>query len=722
MKKYVGSGRSLAVLAVFALAMPVCILSKGPASITYSMRVSANGDSTELSIDDGSAECVFGPPSDLKGKPGFGWANKLTPSSYPSTLRSVNVGFDRNLIGSLVTRDSLYRIVVFRDPEMDGPAPDQQPDATFSGRVRGQDSVMTFNLATPLTISNGSFVVGVIDEFGIANLPAPFDSPGKSTIPGSEAFVTFNSGTSWQTLADTISPAASCGPGSFLIRATVESGEVSQLAVTKIKDPLAVEPWGLGLVGFGSQVLVANYISDNVTIINTADNSIQNVALVDPRQCASCGSPLGPFGLANNGQKIYVTLFGSNEIPSKVAPIDYATVLDGRVAVLTKQPDGSYTQTLLIGVGKGPRFPALVGTKLYVPCGGDDRVDVIDTLTDVKIAEIPVGADPSSCKSSLDGSKIYVTNFGDGSLSVIDTAAGLSVKNVPAPQVAIPSPAGPTVPQSSVTLSQPWTSANSPVSGYLYVTYRRTVGDVYPNGAIAVFDTCKDEFVRATLDDQTLGTSPASAALAAPVVRDAKISGEGGGGPFGIATCLSSLHPMAFTNDGTGVVGLLDSRIDQVVSTPPVPIGSGAKPRGVACAAFEVPSPGGQTPPVVHHNAYVAFGQPEDCVLVFRIPAMPENIPNIPTVDSVDIGKKLRVNGRGLLKETQIDLLGSPCLKFRKPVKLKKGATQLLQKGKLADGTTIDNENNEDAIIRLLNPDGSARVIIRTFVRPVPVP
>ena len=732
MRKFVALARSLAVLSAFVLAISVCSFSSRTAAIRSTITVSAFGDdTTELSLDDGKAECALGPPSTLRGRPGFGWANKLTPKSYPSTLQSVTIGFDRNILGRLVTRDSLYRIVVFTDPEMDGPGNDQQPDATFIGRVRGQDELMTFNLALPLTISSGSFVVGAVDEFAIADLPALLDSPGKSTPPGSESFVTFDGGLLWQKLTDVQIPSESCSPGSFLIRAAVENGAATHPEITRIKDPLAVEPWGVG--AFGNQVAVANYVSDNVTIINTGDNTFQNAALFDPRACATCGPPLGPFGVSgtSDGKKIYVTLFGSSIVPSKEFPVDYATVLAGRVAVLSKQAGGTYAQSLLIGVGKGPRFPAMAGIKLYVPCGGDNRVDVIDTTKDQKIAEVPVGKNPSSCIASLDGSKIYVTNFGDGSLSVIDTATNRKVKDIPAPQVAIPSPAGSTAQPASVALTQPWRAAHSPASGYLYVTYWGTAGDVFPNGAVAVFDTCNDEFVHATLDAQTRGTAPGSPgstgipAPTSPLIKDASGktpgAGGGGGGPFGIAACQSGLHPLVFTNDGAGIVGLLDSRIDQVVSAPPVPIGPCPKPRGVACAAIALPT-GNIGPPLIAHTAYVACGQPENCVLVFRVPEMPENIPNIPIVESVDVGSKLRVNGRGLRSDTTIDLLGSPCLGFKKPARLKKGGTQLFQKGKLTDGTSIDNENNEDSIIRLLNPDGSARLILRATVRAVPAP
>ncbi|MFY9574407.1 MAG: hypothetical protein WAV20_23645, partial [Blastocatellia bacterium] len=347
------------------------------------------GQVVEIAIDDGVAECALGPPEMLIGKPGFGWVNKLTPATYPATLRSITIGFERGLMSG-VRPDSLYRIVVYLDPDSDGPGNGQSPDATLIGRVRGTDQIMTFNLITPLTIQKGSFVVGAMDEFGIADKPALFDSPGKSKLPGSESFFTVDAGEVWRTLADGFKPSEFCAPGSFLIRATAELGTVDPMPITTIKDPSAVEPWGVGTLD--AEVIVANLVSDNVTIINTTNNTFKNITIVDPRACVTCGPPLGPFGVAGSSGlgKVYVTLFGSNTVPSKEFPVDYSTINQGRVAVLTRQTNGSYTQSLIVNIGKGPRFPAIAASKLYVPCGGANRFDVINTANDQKVAEIPV--------------------------------------------------------------------------------------------------------------------------------------------------------------------------------------------------------------------------------------------------------------------------------------------------------------------------------------------
>lgn len=665
------------------------------------------GELRELAIDDGDAGCALGVAPELKGKPGFGWVNKLTPPSYPATLRAVTIGFERGLVETGVKPDSLYRIVVYLDPESDGPADQQQPVAAFTGRVRGNDQIMTFNLTTPLTIQSGSFVVGAMDQFGIANIPALFDSPGKSMPPGSDSFFTQSGGARWRKLSESLPPDANCSTGSWMIRATVELGDVDPLAVLKINDPAAVEPWGIG--SLGAEIVVTNLVSDNLTIINAANNSLRSLQIVDPRVCLTCGPPFGPFGVAAAParNKVYVTLSGTTTIPSKEFPIDYHTVLPGRIVVLSSQPGGLH-QTGFIDVGVGPKFPAVAAGKLYVPCGGVNRVDVIDTATDMKIREIPVGIDPSSCAASLDESKIYVTNFGDGTISVIDTKTDKKIKDIAAPPIQFPIRIGATaavLPMPAIA-QNPWNGAVSPSNGNLYVTYwSTTAGDVTPNGALVELDTCRDEFVRAIIDDTTFGTPVGSAgasgiaAPTAPLTRDIETgktleAGGGGGGPFGISASVANaldVQPttMVFTNDGLGLIGIIDARIDQVVSAPPIAIASCPKPRGVTSVTVTLTPLGGSPQPI--HFAYVACGQPDNTVLVFPVPELPENIAGIPVIQSVDIGDVFRLFGTGFAKfDMRFDVeRAGTCLSFNKPTKTKKGTTLLVQKGTLADGTRL---------------------------------
>jgi YVTN family beta-propeller protein len=510
-------------------------------------------------------------------------------------------------------------------------------------------------------------------------------------------------------------------------------GTVDAQNVLEIKDPAAVEPWGVGQLG--NEVIVTNLVSDNLTIINITTNSFQNLQLVDPRVCVTCGPPLGPYGVAgvqdsNPVPKLYVTLAGSNTIPSKEFPVPYKTVLPGRVLVLQRGATG-FVQTGFISVGTGPKFPAVAAGKLYVPCGGANRVDVINTMSDLKIAEIPVGNDPSSCTASLDESKIYVTNFGDGTISVIDTKSDKKIKDIPAPPIQFPLRIGATpatLPRPAIA-QNPWNGAVSPSNGNLYVTYwSTTAGDVTPNGALVEFNTCSDEFVRAIIDDTTFGTpigSPGATGIpapTAPLVRDPETgktleAGGGGGGAFGLSACKPNgfggqPSTIIFTNDGLGIGGIIDARIDQLVSAPPISVASCPKPREVICASVSLPS-GNNGPPLTAHVIYIACGQPDNSVLALRVLDLPENIADIPVIQSVEIGDVLRLIGTGFAKfDMRFEVeRGGTCLSFKKPARTKQGTTVLLQKGPLSDGTRLTDSVNQGAIIRLVHPDGTVRVV-----------
>lgn len=703
--------RTLLLLTLFGLALTLASLPKRSATSAEAQVVTPDGPVTELAIDDGTTVCVAGPSAANKGQPGFGWVNRLTPPSYPATLRAISIAFNRSEIG--VDPGDPYRIVVFRDPENDGPENGQQPDVSFIGRAQGTDQFVTFNLIGPITITSGSFVVGALDEFGIADFPAPFDVPGLSTPPGSASFVTSNGGQSWFSLAENPiqgPPGSGCtGAASWLIRATVETDAVAAdiLGVrTTIKDPLAVEPWSVAINNAATEAYVTNLVSDNLTIIDTADNSFQNVAVGD----GPGGTPDGPFGIvAPSGNRIFVTLFGSNTVPSKEFPVDYTTVGEGRVAILTRQANGSFVNSGTINVGKGPRFPAVLGNKLYVPCGGANRVDVIDLTTNQKIDEIAVGVDPSSCTLSLDNRKLYVTNFGAGTVSVINTATDTVIKTIPLSVASVP----PAIPL-------PWNADISPVNGNLYVTIQGVAGQSSVHGNIVEIDTCLDAVLRSITDDSTRGTPPGSAgstgipAPEAPLVRDPMTgmtpgAGGGGGGPFGIAACRATGNQagpsptLVFTNDGLGLIGVIDSRVDQVVSAPHII--ACPKPRDLDCRRIGASD-----------VAYVACGQPDSSVLVINIPALPQNITTAPMVEEVVQTGRLTIRGSGFRLGARIEIVDpvtGACLSFNRSAKVKKNRV-LVQKGTLSDGRSIRavfNSGNP-IIIRIINPDGTVIAVL----------
>jgi YVTN family beta-propeller protein len=472
-------------------------------------------------------------------------------------------------------------------------------------------------------------------------------------------------------------------------------GVAQSPTVTTIKDPLAVEPWSVE-VSFSQEVLVTNYASDNLTIINRANNAIQNIPVGD----GPGGIPDGPFGIADGLGTLYVTLFGSNTIPRKGVPVDYSNVGPGRVQLLGRESDGTYKPLTQIGVGKGPRFPAfLIGRcKLYVPCGGADRVDVIDTSTDRKIKEIPVGKDPSSCTISPDESKLYVTNFGDGTISVIDTKTDTKIKDIPAPRVVV---------GQAPVAQYPWTSAVSGSNGNLYVAYWGSTGGMGTDGAIVEIDTCTDDVIRVISDESTRGTPSGN-----PAATDS-------GGPIGIASCRPGVF---FTNDGLGLVGLLDARTDRVISPAQSGLASRPKPRGIGSLLLQT---GNSSNATFERIAYVACGAPDNELLVVRSPDLPEDIPNVPVIESFIYGSTIEIGGKGLMPGARVEafLGGSPgCLTFAQEPKVKNGGTLLIQKGKLTNGRKLKpdvKEDDEDILFRVVNPNGAVRLVIVSGFRAV---
>ncbi|HET9531486.1 MAG TPA: hypothetical protein VFQ92_14105, partial [Blastocatellia bacterium] len=227
MRSSVALTRALALTMATALIFTASFAFYRTVIVATAQKIEPSGQLIELAIDNGQADCASGaapPTEEHPVEPVFGWANKLTPATYPATLRSVTIGFNRS--GPLVEPDLLYQIVVYLDPEMDGPSTGQTAAATFTGRLRGGESFMTFNLVSPLSINEGSFIVGVIDTQRVGGFPALFDSPGRSDPPGSESFITTNGGNLWRTFRDTLPEGSPCTAGSFLIRATVETDPV----------------------------------------------------------------------------------------------------------------------------------------------------------------------------------------------------------------------------------------------------------------------------------------------------------------------------------------------------------------------------------------------------------------------------------------------------------------------------------------------------------------
>ncbi|MBU6159395.1 MAG: beta-propeller fold lactonase family protein [Bacteroidetes bacterium] len=198
--------------------------------------------------------------------------------------------------------------------------------------------------------------------------------------------------------------------------------------------------------GFTPYAYIANYGSDNISVINTASNSVISIVPVG----------VDPFGVAASpdGTKVYVVNSGSNNVSviNTATNAVAATVAVGSAPYgVTVSPDGSKvyvtnhtsntisvinavtnTVTASVTVGTGP-YCAVVspdGLKLYVVNFGSNNVSVINTATNTVTATVAVGSSPMSICVSPDGARVYVTNDYSNSVSVISTATNTVVATV----------------------------------------------------------------------------------------------------------------------------------------------------------------------------------------------------------------------------------------------------------------------------------------------------
>ena len=103
-------------------------------------------------------------------------------------------------------------------------------------------------------------------------------------------------------------------------------------------------------------------------------------------------------------QKIFVSLEKGNHI----------AVLDASMQVIKRIPTGRRPRDMHFNADR---------TRLYVACGDDDRIDVINLQSLDVIDHIATGRSPEMFALSSDGQRIYVTNEERSTLGVIDVAS-----------------------------------------------------------------------------------------------------------------------------------------------------------------------------------------------------------------------------------------------------------------------------------------------------------
>lgn len=160
--------------------------------------------------------------------------------------------------------------------------------------------------------------------------------------------------------------------------------------------PVGSNPQGLAILPNSNFIYVANSTSNNISVINAQNNTIDTTIPVGI-------NPWGVVALAS-GEYIYVTNEGSNTV-SVIRTSDNTVVNN-------------------ISVGNGPwgitAHPS--GNFVYVANANNNSLSVIRTSDNIVVATVSVGDYPWALAITPNGDYIYVTNNLSNSVSVIRTS------------------------------------------------------------------------------------------------------------------------------------------------------------------------------------------------------------------------------------------------------------------------------------------------------------
>lgn len=208
-------------------------------------------------------------------------------------------------------------------------------------------------------------------------------------------------------------------------------------------------PYSCAVTPNGTKAYVTNFGSNTISVINTATNT---VSATIPMTSFPAGLVITP-----DGSKVYVT----NSNGTTISVISTATDVVIASVPLTAQyvydlaitPNGatiyaarsnfiyvistaSNTVTSTINAANGSdNFVTTAitpdGTKAYTVCAGGNRVAIINTATKTITGYINVGTNPFGISITPNGTAVYVANRGSNNISVIDIAANAVTATIP---------------------------------------------------------------------------------------------------------------------------------------------------------------------------------------------------------------------------------------------------------------------------------------------------
>ena len=210
--------------------------------------------------------------------------------------------------------------------------------------------------------------------------------------------------------------------------------------------PVGNDPTGLSVSPDGSRVYVANQRSNTVSVISTTTNTVVSTITI------SSDSPT-TVAVSPDGTRLYVVNLNSNNV-SVINTATNALIasigVGGYPVCVAVNPDGNTVYVVnssnnisVIDVATNAirtTIPVISpygiclspdGSKLYLSVLGASDVLVINTSTNAVIATIPVAPSPAGITISPDGSRIYVSNGDSNSVTVISTATNAVTATIP---------------------------------------------------------------------------------------------------------------------------------------------------------------------------------------------------------------------------------------------------------------------------------------------------
>ena len=254
--------------------------------------------------------------------------------------------------------------------------------------------------------------------------------------------------------------AVQAGSGIYVaFSATNKVGLVSGSNAFTGELPVGTDPEVLVALPNGSKVYSINKGSNNVSVINTSDNSagatiavgttpVWGVVSADGARVYVLNQGAGTVSIIDTASdtviatvtvgggpnnaiydshlnRVYVTNSGSNTL-SVIDADSTSPNFTTRIAEIPLQGTGPSTVTVLPETSSN--------SKIYVANSGSNNVTVINTLSNQVLKTIAVGGQPVSIGASPDGTKVVVANK-EGSVSMISTATDTETRRIPGPHV-----------------------------------------------------------------------------------------------------------------------------------------------------------------------------------------------------------------------------------------------------------------------------------------------